>query len=88
MRYQWCCHRTEHPVVDLQPLNFEPKKDDGKEAVFLAVVYDRQAPGAPEYALTVTMASPGEKGGDSRDFNFPRRDQAGVRAPQSNRTGL
>jgi hypothetical protein len=50
---------SEDPGVALRPLTFELRKDDGREAVFEALVDDSEAPGAPVYALTVTIASPG-----------------------------
>ena len=48
-----------NPVVDLEPLKFEPPKDDGHEAVYRAEVSGGNTPEAPVFALTVTVASPG-----------------------------
>jgi hypothetical protein len=55
------CPDVENPQVDLRPLVFGPKKDNGKEAVFQALIDDSDAPGAPMYALTVTTASLDDK---------------------------
>jgi hypothetical protein len=44
-------------VGPLQPLQFELERDDGRAAVYQAVVKDETAPRSPVYALRVTVAS-------------------------------
>src|SRR6266568_4866622 len=40
-----------------QPLEFQPIADDGKTAVYEALVVDCKTPGSPVFGLTVTIAS-------------------------------
>ena len=47
----------DDPVGQLTPLHFELDHDDGREAVYRAVVKDETAPRSPEYALMVTVDS-------------------------------
>ncbi len=45
------------PAGKLQPLVFKPISDDGRAAIFEALVAGGEAPGSPVFALTVTVAS-------------------------------
>jgi hypothetical protein len=47
-------------VIELLPLQFNRQPDEDGVAVYRAEVDDRQAPGAPVYAVTVRVESPGE----------------------------
>jgi hypothetical protein len=51
----------EAPAVRLQYMNFQPVEEDDRKAVYRAFIEDDDAPGAPVYALTVTVASPGDR---------------------------
>jgi hypothetical protein len=50
---------TEAGVPNLQPVKFEPIQNDGRLAVYQALIRNPSEPGT-EYSLTVTAASPAE----------------------------
>ena len=50
----------EDPAVRLRHMDFRPVEVDDYKAVYRAFIDDAEAPGAPVYALTVTVASPGD----------------------------
>jgi hypothetical protein len=50
----------EAPAVRLQDIDFQLVTEDDHKAVYKAIIEDDDAPGAPVYALTVTVASPGD----------------------------
>lgn len=58
MEDQQCDPCAEITVVDLKPLTFDLAEDNGTAAIYVARVDEPDAPGGPEYALTVTVASP------------------------------
>lgn len=60
MTSQENCPDKENAQVDLRPLEFHEVEDKDGKSVYRALVDDRNAPGKPVYALTVTTASPGK----------------------------
>jgi hypothetical protein len=48
---------TETELLNLQPVSFEPIRNDGRLAVYQALIRNPSEPGT-EYSLTVTAASP------------------------------
>ena len=65
------------PAVKLQHMKFQPVEQDEHKAVYRAIIEDDDAPGKPVYALTVTVAPPGDSEAKKQLDSFLSEMEAG-----------